>query len=47
MKNKAILKKKCMGLSLYTFNIFHLGQEIMFTKPVMFKQKIMFHHRYE
>ena len=27
MKNKAILKRKCMELSLYTPNIFNLGQD--------------------
>ena len=32
MKNKAILKKKRMEISLYTSNIFHLGQDVMFTK---------------
>ena len=31
MKNKAMLKRKCMEITLYTPNIFHLGQE-MFTK---------------
>ena len=25
-------KKKCMEISLYTPSIFHLGQEVMFTK---------------
>ena len=28
MKNKAILKKKCIEISLYTPYIFHLGQEV-------------------
>ena len=32
MKNKATLKSKCMEISLYTPNIFHLGQEVMLTK---------------
>ena len=32
MKNKAILKRKCMEISPYTPNIFHLGQEAMFTE---------------
>ena len=32
MENKAILKRKYMEISLYTPNIFHLGQELMFTK---------------
>ena len=32
MKNKAMLKRKCMEITLYTPNIFHLGQEEMFTK---------------
>ena len=36
MKNKAILKSKCMERSLYTPNIFHLGQEVMFTKDFYF-----------
>ena len=38
MKNKAILKRKCMKISLYTPNVFHLGQEAMFAKYMsMFK----------
>ena len=32
MKNKAILKRKYMEISLFTANIFHLGQEVMFTE---------------
>ena len=32
MKNKAISTRKCMEISLYTPNIFDLGQEVMFTK---------------
>ena len=32
MKNKAILKRKWMELSLYTPNIFHVGQEVIFKK---------------
>ena len=32
MKNKAMLKRKYMEISFYTPNIFHLGQEVMFTK---------------
>ena len=35
MKNKAILKRKCMEISLYTPNIFHLGQKVMFAKHVL------------
>ena len=36
MKNKVILKRKCMEISLYNPNIFHLGQEVMFTKHTLF-----------
>ena len=32
MKNKAILKRKLMKISLCTANIFHLGQKVMFRK---------------
>ena len=32
MKNEAILKRKCMEISFHTANIFHQGQEVMFTK---------------
>ena len=31
MKNKAILKRKCMEIPLYTLNIIHLGKDVMFT----------------
>ena len=34
MKNKAIVKRKCMEIFLYSQNIFHLGQEVMFTKRI-------------
>ena len=30
-KNKAVLKRKYVKISLYTPNIFHMGQEVMFT----------------
>ena len=36
MKIKAILKRECMERSLYTPNIFHVGQEVMFTKDFYF-----------
>ena len=36
MKNKAIMKRECMEISLYTPNMFHLGQEVMFTKQFYF-----------
>ena len=35
MKNKAILKRKCMEVSLYTPNFFHLGQEGTFTNILL------------
>ena len=35
MKNKTLLKRKCMEISHYTPNIFHLGQELMFTKHLL------------
>ena len=31
-ENKAVLKRKYIEISLYTPNIFHLGQEVIFTK---------------
>ena len=38
MTNKAILKRKCMEISLYAPNIFQLGQEVMFNNiPLLFK----------
>ena len=30
-KSKAVLKRKYMKISLYIPNIFHVGQEVMFT----------------
>ena len=38
MKKKAILKRKCMEISIYAPNIFQLGQKVVFTKHTfMFK----------
>ena len=36
-EEKAILKRKCMEMSLYAPNIFHLGLEVMVTKHTKIK----------
>ena len=41
MKNKAILKRKCMEISLYTFNIFYVGQEVMFMFTFKTNKKVL------
>ena len=43
MKNKSILKGKCMEISLYTPNIFRMGLEVILD-PLLFKtnKKVFF-----